>query len=54
MYVKYTENDNYTKNEGAPANCEDKYGNEDIVPLVLSIGSYINARQLYPRGKGSC
>jgi hypothetical protein len=24
MYVKYAENDNYTKDEGASANCENK------------------------------
>jgi hypothetical protein len=49
MYVKYTDKDSYTKDEGASANPENKWGVggcEGIAALVLSIDSSIEARQL--------
>jgi len=40
VFVEYTENDNYTKDEGASEN------REGMAPLVLSTGSSVKARQL--------
>jgi hypothetical protein len=46
MYVKYTENDNYNKDEGVSAKRENKKGGEAIAALVLSICSSTKARKL--------